>query len=639
MRAAAAVSALLAVACSDEVTSPEVVPSAPRCELAAPLAGPEVTEDGSLRWTAEGGARLELRPRARIGGEWLGSACSAIDGGVRCTAGSAGAVDAIVRDDGVALVFCADGEVELEGLALAGQAFDLQPRAWLSNGFQSWSNSGWLALPEAPSEAALAAALAARGDVEVVRKGTELSWWYSAVAGRAVSLFAGATAATSWRSWVRASRGEGGALDVWLGQGAAGDVTRVPAAACPLSEEAWRIELGADPQCLLERYGRALASRRAGHPVAAEAGWNSWYELWDDVDDAAVRENAPLARAALADRVGPDRRLRIVVDDGWQKAWGDWEPNTKFRGGMDALAAELRADGFEPGIWLAPLLVHRDLPLVADHPEWLVADAEFLHLGQGTMRVLDVTHPGAADHLQATVRRLVGWGFSLLKIDFLFAGTFVGGRHDEVTAMHAYRRALSLIREAAGEQTVLLAVGAPGLPTFPYADAWRLGPDIAFATLGPQWPFLLNEARSVGARFAECYATLCDADPPLLRGLDRDEVDIGAWVVAFAGGALFLSDDLRRLPEERLGWVPDGLQAGLSLGGVPSQPLELFPERVPDTLVDPLSDLAAGGGKLVAPSKWRLPDGRRVLLNASAAARTLYGVEVPAHAARLAEAD
>ena len=114
------------------------------------------------------------------------------------------------------------------------------------------------------------------------------------------------------------------------------------------------------------RYGEALAagSWRAQHPVPAEAGWNSWYELWDSVDSDAVSANATLAAAAWSGRLPAGAPpLRIVVDDGWQVAWGEWQPNAKFPGGLDGLAATLKADGFEVGVWLAPLLVDGDSAL------------------------------------------------------------------------------------------------------------------------------------------------------------------------------------------------------------------------------------------------------------------------------------
>ena len=37
------------------------------------------------------------------------------------------------------------------------------------------------------------------------------------------------------------------------------------------------------------RTARRLPARRFSAPHQAESGWNSWYELWDDVDEQAVR--------------------------------------------------------------------------------------------------------------------------------------------------------------------------------------------------------------------------------------------------------------------------------------------------------------------------------------------------------------
>ena len=94
--------------------------------------------------------------------------------------------------------------------------------------------------------------------------------------------------------------------------------------------EAWFIGLDAQRDAVLKEYGNQLPSRRESL-LEPEAGWNSWYQLWSGVDAEAVRGNAPLARQILADRLPQDTpKLRIVVDDGWQKAWGEWLPNEKF---------------------------------------------------------------------------------------------------------------------------------------------------------------------------------------------------------------------------------------------------------------------------------------------------------------------
>ena len=249
------------------------------------------------------------------------------------------------------------------------------------------------------------------------------------------------------------------------------------------------------------------------------------------------------------------------------------------------------------------------------------------------MGVLDVTNPEAAAHLQGFVNRIVSWGYGLLKIDFLFAGAYEGGRSEPVTGMQAYRRALDLIRQAAGEDVVLVAVGAPGPPSFPTVDAWRLGGDIAFDAMGPAWPFIANQARMVAARWPLCRATLCDADPPLLRALSDDEVQAGAWVVALAGGALMLSDDLRALDAERLDWLfsdPQRLQASTS--GETAIPRDLFPADPPAALTSVVADILGERDAHVVPRTWTGNFEGQVLFNAGAEPFEVDGTVVSGHA-------
>ena len=346
-----------------------------------------------------------------------------------------------------------------------------------------------------------------------------------------------------------------------------------------------------------------------------------------------MRENAARARELLGPRAGSDP-LRVVVDDGWQEAWGDWYPNAKFPSGLDGLASDLSADGFRMGVWLAPLLVAGDSVVATDHPDWLVGGATYVHAKHGEMSVLDVTNPDAAAHLRSTIERIVSWGYELLKIDFLFAGSFEGDRAEDVTGMEAYHRALTIIREAAGTDALLLTVGAPGLASLPYSDAWRVGGDIALEPFGAGWPWIPNQARVLAARFPFCLRVLCDADPPLLRApLERDEVESGAWVVAFSGGALFLSDDLRALPDERVGWIP-GEAITLALGGEPAYPEDYLPAAPPRRLSHAIGDNARGESTHVVPVVWRAPDGSRRALNVTEDPITVEGVDVPPRSVR-----
>jgi hypothetical protein len=203
-----------------------------------------------------------------------------------------------------------------------------------------------------------------------------------------------------------------------------------------------------------------------------------------------------------------------------------------------------------------------------------------------------------------------------------------------MTGMQAYDLALSIIRKAAGESTILIAVGAPAMPTLAHVDGWRVGPDIALEPTDIKWPYLPEQARTLATRWQLCAVTLCDADPMMLRVLSQDEIEAGAWTVAFSGGALFLSDDLRSLPAERTSWGLDANGAKYALSGVPAEPLDPFPAAPPAKLSNVIDDLVGGVSTQVVPRLWKLSDGSRVVWNATDESITVEGVVVSAHAAK-----
>ena len=612
---------------------------------AAGQPGVSVTKDGIRISTAAGS--VDFYPVVSFGGGWLASnACTVAGAGLQCPI--YGGPDALI---GTVSATFADGvasaAIELaQDATVAGLGFVTYanlghaPTTWLSNGFQSWSQSGSLAIQPTSDEATLAAALEARGDAEVIRKGSELSWWYTVVGGSGSSVLAGALDAARFKSWVGVQQTDTRA-SLGIASGAAGEAIHGKKGD-KIQGEPWFIAVGPDPNTLLADYGKRLAALRSKPLPQTEAGWNSWYEFWDSVTEADVRANAPLAKAILTP-VLPNHApvLRIVVDDGWESGWGDWTPNAKFPSGLDGLAKDLKADGFRMGVWLAPLLAAESSAVYKAHPDWFVQGAVYNHLKNGNMHVLDVTHPDAAAHLASVISQLVAWGYDLLKIDFLFAGTWEGGRHESVTGMEAYNRALQIIRKAAGDKTILLAVGAPPLPTLRYVDAWRSGTDIAVENFGPSWPFLPNQLRSLGAHLPFCAAMRCDADPVLLRTLTHDEVDFGAWTVAMAGGGLFLSDDLTKLPAERKSWGLDIQRVGLALGGMTAIPKPFFPDNPPPTLTNPVFEHLQSLGEPVAhslevvPLRWTLPDGGQLALNPGDTAQKQGATDLPPHSATL----
>ncbi len=577
------------------------------------------------------GAELSLMPRVRVDGSWqAASACAAAGDGFDCSVGTAGSVHLSATGPRLSLRFDAAEAGSLEAIVLDGHARIAGARGWLSNGFHSWSQSGVVALSPPPSQAELDAALALKGDGEVAHEGSELSNGYTFVGGGKAGLVIGTLSEQRFKSWMQVHREPArDDLTVRAGMGGGGEAVSV-AAGDAVEGEPLYFEIG-QLHAALEHYAAELPTRRKTAPRSAQVGWNSWYELWDTVDDPAVRANAALAKDMLGSYAA-GLKLRVVVDDGWQQAWGDWQPNAKFPTGLSGLAQDLHAQGFDMGVWLAPLLVAENSAVAQAHPDWLVGGATYKHPKHGTMHILDVTRPEAAAHLAQVISTIVGWGYDLLKIDFLFAGTFEGTRAEPVTGMEAYARALDIIRKAAGEDTVLVAVGAPGVASLPFVDGWRLGGDIALENTGVRWAYLPSQARSLAARWPLCRATLCDADPVVLRELEHEEVDTGANIVAFAGGALFLSDDLRVLPAERKSWGIDAARAGWALSGAPAEPEDLVPEKPPELLANVFVDLVKQSTTHVVPERWRTPDGRRFVINWSEEPKNIAGRDVAPHA-------
>src|SRR5256712_10245338 len=68
-----------------------------------------------------------------------------------------------------------------------------------------------------------------------------------------------------------------------------------------------------------------------------------------------------------------DRRFfgYVQLDDGYQRATGDWQANDKFPHGHRWLSDEIHARGLQAGLWVAPLAGAERLGGAAPHPDRL----------------------------------------------------------------------------------------------------------------------------------------------------------------------------------------------------------------------------------------------------------------------------
>ncbi|UCF61553.1 MAG: hypothetical protein JSV37_02410, partial [Anaerolineaceae bacterium] len=231
----------------------------------------------------------------------------------------------------------------------------------------------------------------------------------------------------------------------------------------------------------------------------------------------------------------------------------------------------------------------------------------------------DVTHPGYLTYLQELISIIAHeWGYDYLKLDFLYAGALPGVRFDDTkTRSQALYNALSVIRESAGEDVLLLGCGCPlgsGVGIF---DMMRIGPDVA-----PGWlpsyrgiDFLLkNEPGSPAARNAIQAAInrsflhgrwwVNDPDCLLVRDKDTQlteaEVQSLATIISLTGGSLFISDDLPLLSDTRVNWMA----RLLPLLPRSARVVDWFDTAYPSSLLLPLSG-ESGSWHLLAVLNWK----------------------------------
>lgn len=263
-----------------------------------------------------------------------------------------------------------------------------------------------------------------------------------------------------------------------------------PAAAIAPGErfEGERLYIGVStepqPHPTLERFADAMAEHYNikiwNRPIPT--GWNSWATRYHHgITEDNMLDNARRA----AENLVPFGMTTFQIDDGWQIAHGDWEPNEKFPHGMKWIADEIAKLGFQPGLWLEPFCVSADSKLAREHPDWIVRKNEMAEtLMPKDWLILDLTHPEVKKWLGDLFRK-VGreWGFRFIKIDFIYYALLGKNYHDpDVTAVEAYRDGIRIIREALPEDAFLMAVGAPIANSVGLADGMRLGLDIT-----PNW--------------------------------------------------------------------------------------------------------------------------------------------------------
>jgi alpha-galactosidase len=169
----------------------------------------------------------------------------------------------------------------------------------------------------------------------------------------------------------------------------------------------------------LTSYRRAI---RRAHPDSQglPVVFNDYMNTLDG--DPTTERLLPLIDAAAA--AGAEY---FCIDAGWYDedgTWWDsvgaWAPSTtRFPGGLGEVIAHIRDVGMAPGLWLEPEVVGVRSPVAQTLPPEAFFQRDGHRQVEHGRYHLDLTHPDARAHLDATVDRLVDeFGIRYFKLDY-----------------------------------------------------------------------------------------------------------------------------------------------------------------------------------------------------------------------------
>jgi alpha-galactosidase len=231
-----------------------------------------------------------------------------------------------------------------------------------------------------------------------------LPWYFLAFDGQATHGYGVATGCASFAFWQVDQAG----ISLWLDVRNGGAGVRLGGRTLEAATvRTRRGTKGEDSFEAARQFCRFLCERPM-LPARPVYGGNNWYYTYGrDCSAAGIERDTDLV--AELSPSGPNRPF-MVIDDGWSvtNTAGPWDRGNARFPDMPALAAAMKKRNVRPGIWVRPLYTTAAVP----------ASARLHGKPAAGRAILDPTVPEMMEIVRKDIRRMVDWGFEMVKHDY-----------------------------------------------------------------------------------------------------------------------------------------------------------------------------------------------------------------------------
>ncbi len=324
-----------------------------------------------------------------------------------------------------------------------------------------------------------------------------------------------------------------------------------------------------ETEFLEKRYAPLTAELNEARPLNnVPTGWCSWSCYYRNVDEKKITN-------CVDDMIKIKGTDLFQIDDGWQVDGtfpGDWHVDQeKFPNGLDEIIKKCNDNGITFGLWLSPFLVAEDSVYYESVKHLARTDVV-----AGNSTPTKIYHPFDLDNREyyELLYKTYHWlshemNVKYYKLDFLIFGYFsfncqIRFKTDYKSAL--FRKVVQTIRDAVGDDAIMLSCGSPITECVGIFDAQRISRDIICPKrvgdpfYWQHWSNIKNASKTVLYRyFYNNVVFRNDPDGVVLRdydigdGFDCNYAEARYWstIVAFSGGLVLTNDEFRDLSRPR----------------------------------------------------------------------------------------